>query len=534
LDLDEIFSFSFNLLSTDCRTLILFTAILCAARFAAIKQRWSQTNNMEIIMKKLAGLIIILAVLVLGGYYGMGVLTERTIKQNVEVINQSNGLFADIEQYNRGWFSSDAKIKWRLHVPERVVKDADGKSQTVPAQDYQMEMPLVVHHGPFIFADNRVRFGMGYAQTEFPFPEQYNKQFDEMFSKDSMKPQLNLNIFVNYLNKSTVELALPDFKLISKDGTGNFDWMGMTSTTYMSSNLDKVEGDIVIKGMAVAKDDTKITMGKVTSEYDLHQTPGGLYLGDATFTLPSFNVVVKDQKMFEISEFILNSSSDIEESLFNTHFTLELKSLFANGQSYGPAELEISLRNLDADVLSRINQQATAMQNGTDAERQQAMMALLPELPKLFSKGAEFEISKLNVKLPQGTVDGSLLVSLPKSDSTNPFEMIQKVQGNAKLRVPTAVVKQLMQQSVIQQIAKQPEMQQALIQQLQGNDPAKANQAAPTPEQLAAMQTDKQIAALEQSGLITTDGSDYVVEVALDQGKFSVNGKPFDPSMLKF
>jgi len=52
---------------------------------------------MEMIMKKLAGLIIILAVLILGGYYGMGFLTERTIKRNINVINQSNGLYADVE-----------------------------------------------------------------------------------------------------------------------------------------------------------------------------------------------------------------------------------------------------------------------------------------------------------------------------------------------------------------------------------------------------------------------------------------------------
>ena len=41
-------------------------------------------------MKKLAGLIIILAVLILGGYYGMGVLTEKTIKKDIAIINQSN------------------------------------------------------------------------------------------------------------------------------------------------------------------------------------------------------------------------------------------------------------------------------------------------------------------------------------------------------------------------------------------------------------------------------------------------------------
>ena len=56
----------------------------------------------------------------------------------------------------------------------------------------------------------------------------------------------------------------------------------------------------------------------------------------------------------------------------------------------------------------------------------------------------------------------------------------------------------------------------------------------PTAEQLAAMQTDKQLGSLEQTGLITVNGTDYVVEVSLEQGKFTVNGKPFDPTMLKF
>ena len=142
---------------------------------------------------------------------------------------------------------------------------------------------------------------MGYAETVFAFPEQYNQKFDEMFTKDSMKPQLDLSIFVNYLNRSTMELSLPSFKLVSKDGTGHFDWMGMNSTTNMSSNMSKVEGDIVIDGMKISKDDTKVTLGKVSTNFELHQTPAGLYLGDANFSLPSFDVIVKDKKMFEIT-----------------------------------------------------------------------------------------------------------------------------------------------------------------------------------------------------------------------------------------
>ncbi len=203
------------------------------------------------------------------------------------------------------------------------------------------------------------------------------------------------------------------------------------------------------------------------------------------------------------------------------------------GKNYGPGEFEITLRNLDADVLAKINQQTNTMQNGTEAERQQAMLAMIPELPKLFSKGAELEISKCTMKIPEGAIDGHLLLTLPKGDNANPFELMQKIQGNASLKMPSALVKQLMEQSVLQQMATQPNMQQVLLQQLQ-TDSGDATKPALTNEQLATMQADKQIASMQQSGLITVNGSDFAIEVTLEQGKFNVNGKPFDPSMLKF
>lgn len=91
----------------------------------------------------------------------------------------------------------------------------------------------------------------------------------------------------------------------------------------------------------------------------------------------------------------------------------------------------------------------------------------------------------------------------------------------------------------MQQLAKEPDLQQTLVQQLQASQNAnqttgKTNQPAPTAEQLADMQTQKQLNALQQSGLIIVQGTDYVIEVSLEQGKFIINGKPYDPSMMKF
>lgn len=486
-------------------------------------------------MKKLAGLVIVLAALVLGGYYGMGVLTEHTIRKNINVIDQSNGLDAEIKQYTRGIFSSQAQIQWQLHIPAREVTDSNGQTQTVPPQDYSMLMPLTIHHGPIIFANDHLRFGLGYAKSVFPFPQQYNAQFDEKFTKESTKPQLNLSIFVNYLNHSTIDSSVPSFNLFAKEGTARFNWLGMNSTTTLSPGVKKIKGTIALDGIHFSKDEVAVDLGKVFSDYDLHDTLSGLYLGDANFNLPSLNILVNGQKMFELIELIMKSDSDIEQHLFNTNFIVTLKSALANGQSYGPGDLEIGLRNLDADVLARINQQAVAMQNGTDAQRQQAIIALLPEFPRLFSKGASFEISKLNLTIPQGQINGTLFVSVPKGNDANPFELMQKIQGNAKLKVPVEAVKNVMRQSLIQQMTKQPELQQNLLQQLQANPTAAApNQPVLTTEQIALMQTDKQLNALLQTGLITVQGIDYLVEVTLDQGKFTVNGKPFDSSMFKF
>ena len=108
--------------------------------------------------------------------------------------------------------------------------------------------------------------------------------------------------------------------------------------------------------------------------------------------------------------------------------------------------------------------------------------------------------------------------------------MMQKIHGKSHLKVPAAAVREVLQKSVMQQMAKQPEYQQALTQEL---TPPGAT-PAPGAEQLAAMQADKQLNLLQQNGLVVAQGSDFVLDMTLEQGKLMVNGKPFDASMLKF
>ena len=527
----------------------------------------------EITMKKLIGLVVIITVLILGSYYGMGLLTERTIEKNIEVINQSNGLVVEIEAYDRGWYTSTALLNWSLHIPERQTKDASGAITNLPAQDYKVEMPLTVYHGPIIFADKSVKFGLGYAHSNVAMPQMYAEKFSNLFTDASTKPTLDLSLFVNYLNNSRFHVGLPTFKLISKQGGDQFEWYGMDSNVSVSSSMKNIDGGVTIEGASLTKNKMNAVLGKVVSNYDMHQTDAGLYLGNATISLPSFAVTENEQKILTVEQVDVQSSSEIVNSLFNTSFKASLNKLTAHGKTYGPALLEMSIKNLDAQVLAEINAEANKLQQGTDAERQQALLMMLPQLPKLFSKGAQFEISKLSFIVPEGAIKGELLVSLPQGDAGNPFQLLQKVEGHGTLAVPASVLKSLVRASLRQKLLSEPNLQQAMAQQIKTTDLAQAQATAPagtetpapvdkttpapaaasnTPsnpeqasadqkpltvaevEQQATTQADQKLATMVQVGLLSLQGNEYVIEINLAQGQLTVNGNPFSPAMMQF
>lgn len=475
-------------------------------------------------MKKLIGLVVILAALVLGGCYVAGIITERTVKHNLIMINKSNGLYVNLVEYHRGWFTSKAILDWRLHVPEHNIKTAEGTTDVIPPQDYEMNMPLNIHHGPVIVANKSVKFGLGYASTNIIVPDQYKEKFNTKFTSDSTQPHLNLNLFVTYLTNSQIELDVPSFKLIAKEG-GQFDWMGMDSSITITSDVNKIKGDLKLKGMQFKKDDMTAIVGEVSSDYDLHQTTLGLFLGDANMSSPSFIVNNKDKKIFEINDFDVHSSSDIDDGLFNMHFKTTVDKIMSDDKSYGPGTLEMAIRNLDAVVLGHINEQINAAQQGTDQEKQQVFIQVVPELPKLLSRGAEFEISELSFVMPEGTIEGDLSILLPKLENANPFELMQKIEGNGKVRIPSPLLKLMLDQSNKSKVE-----QQLALTTKDGNVTVAT---AEDKNQQVNTQTNLQIQSLVQSGFLVQDGDYYVVNVVLKQGKFEVNGKPFEPGMLK-
>lgn len=470
-------------------------------------------------MKKIAGLIVILVAFVLGGYYAMGLATERTMKSNIALVNTSAEVHVDIKDYKRGWFRSQANLHWVLHMPAQEISLTNNQSKKIPARDLTFDMPLVISHGPIIFANRTVQFGLGYAHTDLPLPQEFLTEFDKLFAAESTKPKPELSVFINYLNHSKMNFVLPEFTLIDKkEKDQRVEWKGMEVSAGLSGK--KLDGDIVITGFTVTDSKMNALIGKITMSYNLAKAPNNLYLGDVSFAIPSISVKEADKTYFNLDNYTFYNKVDMKDNLLDYVLNMSLDKTVVLDKAYGPAHLDLMIKNIDADAAAKLNDLAVQLQNAADADKQKISFAMLAQVPVLFSKGAQFEIARFDAKMPEGLVEGKALVSLPKDPGMNPFAIMQKIKGNAELKIPVAVLKTLL----IQMNRSNNQAAQAA----QGANATTAQQQAP--DQLA----EEQVKSMLQSGLIVQHDTDFMVQLSFENGQLMVNAKPFNPAMMKF
>lgn len=489
-------------------------------------------------MKKVIGSVTSLAALVLLSYYGTGLVTERTLKKNLSLLEQSNGLSAQITDYHRGLFSSKLNLTWKLLTPERFVNGAGDQVALLPSKTYTFEMPVTIYHGPVIYSDQGVRFGLGYANSEVILPEAYQAEFSENFTADSVIPKLDLAFFVTYTNKMLLHVNVPAFRLISKQDKSQFQWLGMKSEHTFSSNMNEVDGDVVVDGARISQGEHTASMSKLTSTYDIHRSLGGLFLGDVTINIPAFEITSKDQKVLDIQTIQLTTSSDVEEGLFSSSFHAAFDKAFMHEKNYGPGRVSFAIKNLDAETLVDLNKKMNDAQHGSDAARQQAALAILPDLPKLFGRGAVIDISELNLVGPEGEVDGSLHIALPKNDTGNPLQLMQKIEGEGKIKLPQALLS-----TMILRAEKEKLLAQKKESDTSANAPSTTEAKQPEVAQASSSKSiDEQaeIAAknrvtnLVNAGAIVPKDAYYLINMKLAAGQISVNGRPLSAEMLQF
>ena len=189
------------------------------------------------------------------------------------------------------------------------------------------------------------------------------------------------------------------------------------------------------------------------------------------------------------------------------------------------------------------------MKAAVGAERQQVMFAMISELPNLLGKGAVLNVSTLKLVFPEGDMSGHVKVALPAGETNNPFQMIQKMEGEGKIQLPASLVRGMLIRSIEQKSLAQSSPQGAVMPQLKNDKTATPPPAvgtvaveppvtqpavvSPALVQSATDEADKRLAAMVKAKLLVELDKDYVVELNLEKGQLKINGQLFDPTALK-
>ncbi len=510
-------------------------------------------------MKKILGLLIALIVVVLGGYFSMGLVTERTLKKNLSTLNQANGFSVELLDYKRGLFNSTAQLAWRMQMPEKVTKQASGRSLIIPPKIYSFDMPMIIYHGPVVFEGDRVRLGLGAAHGELSLPDAYADEFSNLFTGKSTKPMLDVNLFVSYLNKTHVEVELAPFQLFTKQDNNQFEWLGMSSDLSFSPESARLDGHFSLDGLRLMSEKFRVILNKVVSEYHVHKAPNGLFLGDASLSFPVLQVLDKRQTEFALKQVELQTDSKVVDDKFSSSFHGAFSKMLSRGTAYGPAQLDMSIQNLDADVLAELNQRINELQNASTpgAQTQQLMLSLLPDVPKLLAKGAMFEISKLKLGLPEGVMQGSMHVAFPEAKADAPLQVLPKIEGEGHLEMPASFLKMVLTRSLRDKIVRaelasdiknkkninhkrplEPVMFKAEVTESKAQEKQEPKEDTSVKlahlNQQAVREADQKLADLIRVGVLQAKGADYVIDLKLSSGRLLVNGHPFHSGMLSF
>ncbi|HVT62967.1 MAG TPA: DUF945 family protein [Legionellaceae bacterium] len=470
-------------------------------------------------MKKWLSIVTVFLVVILSAYYGMGIATERVLKKSLVVLNQSPNITITLHEYQRGWFRSKATLVWTLKIPQQP-QITYGPHSLANEKIYDINIPLNIYHGPFQLIHFKPWFGFGYAQSHIILPPIYEQQFRSVTEHNEL-PQIKLGCFVNYLAQTTVHLDMLGYKLIAKEGDGQFTWRGMRANLQVSANKAQLEGHVLIKGFTWLKNGLKGIHGPIESDFNMHLGVDQLYLGVAHLKMASTALIKNHQPLANFTGVDIESKSDMVDGLYNASLSAKVQQSLLQNRSYGPAEIHIDVTHLDAAVLAKMNQKFS-QPTASDLDRQRVILSIIPDISMLLSKGAQFAINHLALSLPEGKVRASLKFNWPNEHIVNPIQFLQKMMGEGKLRVSSAVVSHWMHDYIQQKWVPVPLTN------------ANSSVALPTadPEVQIAQKTTDKMNELIQQGVLTKDGNDYVLVFKFLNGKLFINEHPFSASML--
>jgi len=403
---------------------------------------------------------------------GLPALLGWQAEQSYRELEQRLGLLGwqvERSDYRRGWFQSAAETDLRaLPLPGAT------------AEPLRMTLRSRILHGPLGSQGDPL---LAEVETEL-------LQQGQRLPLDH-RPAL-LRTRIDFAGRGDSRLRLPAFELpanAQRPATTSEGGSGLLSFHLADPGL---QGRFELAEVRLQHPTgNRLTGQGLRWDFDLLPDPSGLWQGKTGLEAALLELVSPaggPRERIVLADLKTRLDSRLEGDRLRLDLAIQLARLEAADQPFGPASVRLRLEGLPAQELALLQQ------------RPSAPLGLADLLPLLRGNPA-LDLSELRLTTPRGEIAGHLRLGLNGMDPSaepNLLLALTKLRGKVSLRLPEAILLQVLEQGA----------RQSLV-------------AAD-----AAEMARQRVEAFVQNGWLAREGDQLRLDGRLESGRLTLNGRP--------
>ena len=372
--------------------------------------------------------------------WGVGYYTERQWQGIETGFNDAQSVLRlETREYDRGYMNATVQGVITFVGPET------GEQHSF---DYQAQ----------------VSHGVTGSLMDFSTTEDMGAEARKFFPDE--KPRLTLETRV--WGTATVEMIVPEVDVTDEETGETLNVSRAHGRADIGSAGSEVDVQVDWPGMTLTGPDARISVADFQMEQAMEFLTGDVWVGDATLSLASLQLDAPDEPSMRLDGLTLTSESNAsaDGKRLNGDSSIRLNNVVANGQEYGPHEIQIRFDGLDVGSLDDISSalgdmQQAAITSAGDPDPQAVMQQQMESFQRvsaaileLAAEGFTFGFPKVDVNTPEGPVRAELMISHPElsdDEKSRTMMVMQGLTGNFDISMPAALVDQ--NQALAMQVA---------------------------------------------------------------------------------
>jgi uncharacterized protein YdgA (DUF945 family) len=480
------------------------------------------------IVKKL--IIAVLIVLVgasgwAGATYVIGGQAEKRYLASLDQVERLGPFQLTNQSYERGFLSSRARTVLEFTVPDPSA--SQDQDQETGEKSLNLTFEHTFRHGPLPAGrtpdgEFRLEPMLALVETRLVGVSAGDQLLDEVLAEIPQLGKSYAFTIIGLGGGGNSRLSVPAFEKTDEEKDFAITCDGLTLDAQFSRGLDEFSGSFALPSLKVWMKDGHLLWEGISGSFDMNEAFAGVFLGNSDVRLDTVEIAFADpkcgsNKKIEVKNLEIGSQSSREGSNVNGSQSINVSGVTVDGETYGPGLLEVEVRKIDGEALSRYQADMLKAYRET-SDPEEMVIRVLPIYTRLFaelSEGSpEIELRRLQFSTPMGDFDGNARLKLHGEEGLN-LDGLESLMKNLEAEANATADEKLVRAVLSSRIEER-----MMTARDQGDFPMFPDEKI---RELAGNQVDIQLEALAQQKFLVRDKGKLKSHAVFNRGELVVN-----------